>query len=93
MENILGDIDWNKIHQIPIKACRTPKLRELQYKITNNYLNTNKQLKIYGIRRVEFVISVTKILNQSYTSSGNVQQSKLYGYNLMSGGKIVLEQL
>lgn len=50
MENALGDIDWNKIHLIPIKACRTPKLRELQYKIINNYLNTNKQLKIYGIK-------------------------------------------
>ena len=45
-----GNIDWQTSWLIPINACEDHKLRELQYKILNRYLNTNYQLKKYGLK-------------------------------------------
>ena len=50
MEEKYGPLNWQSIMSLTRKTTVNTRLRELQYKITNNFLTTNRLLKIYKIK-------------------------------------------
>ena len=44
VEKDFGEVEWEKVFLLPYEVTIDPKLRELQYKILNNYIATNKLL-------------------------------------------------
>ena len=57
----MADVEWSKLFLLPYSFIKQPYFQSLQYKILNNILNCNQQLKKWKIKESEQCIYCSEV--------------------------------